>query len=59
MWTDPTITLPANGQTVYIRRLLYGSMTPLDAVFVSAGSTFTCPNGLSLPWYFVARWKPR
>lgn len=59
MWSDPAITLPTDGQTVYIRRLLPSIQTPLGAVYIAASQSFTCPNGLQLLWYFVAMWKPR
>lgn len=59
MWFDPAVTLPVDGASVYVRRLLFSIQTPLDAVYVSASHSFTMPNGLQLDWQFVAAWRIR
>lgn len=54
-WHDITIVTPADGQQVWIRRLLVEY--PIKAVWNDGPKTWTTVTGLTMPWYFVARWR--
>lgn len=58
MWQDITISQPADGQDVWIRRTWWYSH-PVTAVWAAAAQTFTIDgSGLVAPWWAIARWKP-
>lgn len=56
IWYDIAAVLPADGQLVYVRRLMYEN--PYEATWHDVDDGFTMPNGLILPWQWVSRWSP-
>lgn len=57
MWNVITETLPANGQTVWLR-IYTNYATPFQAVYDTALQQFTTvTTSLIIPAYVVTKWK--
>lgn len=54
VWYDVNVQLPTAGQHVYFRR--WDMEIPYESFFDAVTNTFTVPNGLTLPWYYVSKW---
>lgn len=49
------LSLPDDGATVWIRRLTVE--IPYTVTYQATTTSFLCPNGEYLKWYFVSRWR--
>lgn len=56
-WYDTALTLPADGQTVWVRRI--GLEAPYEAIWHTVDLGFTLGNGLVLDWQWASRWTER
>lgn len=54
-WNDIALVLPADGEIVWIRRLMVNY--PMLAAWNESSSVFIAPNGLSIPWYMIGKWR--
>jgi hypothetical protein len=56
-WHDTWVLLPADGQTVWIRRVNWFS-TPVLATWSTSALTFTITTTtLSLSWTWISSWR--
>ena len=56
-WVDVYVTQPADGQVVWVRRLMVE--IPYLATWSAAGQTFTLANGYVIPIAFSSKWRPQ
>lgn len=58
IWQPLPIVFPADGATVWIRRLNAGAH-PFQATWSTGSGLFTDPvSGQTLPWWIVINWRP-